>query len=85
MPVEVELTATHLGYMEFRLCARDDEKSHLEQSCYDANLLKRADGSGTKYYIKQAAGSHYASYDLVLPKGVHCNHCVLQWHYQTGN
>jgi len=85
MHVEVNLTATHKGYMEFRLCGRDDVKSHLDQSCYDENILERPNGKGTKYWITQESGTHYASYDLVLPTAVNCRRCVLQWTYITGN
>jgi len=70
--------------MEFRLCGRDDVKSHLNQSCYDEHVLERPNGKGTKYRITQKNGPHYASYDLILPNSVHCHRCVLQWTYISG-
>ncbi|OXA55288.1 uncharacterized protein LOC118435297 [Folsomia candida] len=85
IPVEVELTATHYGYFEFRLCAKNDPVSHLDQACYDQHLLQRTKGLGTRYYIRQQSGTHYATYNLTLPTGVVCSSCVLQWHYETGN
>jgi len=86
MPIEVELTATHYGYLEFRLCAKNDPASHSDQTCYDEHVLQRPNSvDGSKYYIKSQYGTHYASYNLTLPKDVTCSHCVLQWHYQTGN
>lgn len=85
MPVEVDVTASHYGYFQFRLCAKDDTESHLTQDCYDENLLKLAGKQTTKYEIPVQGQPYWAKYTLQLPKGVHCKHCVLQWHYRTGN
>ncbi|XP_017065794.2 uncharacterized protein LOC108104322 isoform X2 [Drosophila eugracilis] len=40
MTIRVELTASHMGYFEFRLCPNRIAK----QSCFDQNLLRIIDG-----------------------------------------
>ncbi|CAL8087627.1 unnamed protein product [Orchesella dallaii] len=85
IPIEVELTTSHKGYFQFRLCAKDDADSHRDQNCFDEHLLELADGSGTNYKIPIEGGYYYADYNLTLPKDVTCEHCVLQWHYEAGN
>jgi len=82
IPITVELTRSHLGYFEFRLCAEDAIRAHLSQSCYDQHLLQLADRSGTQYPIQN--GSGYYQLKLKLPNRVHCRKCVIQWHYRTG-
>ncbi|CAL8087630.1 unnamed protein product [Orchesella dallaii] len=86
IPIEVELTTSHKGYFQFRLCAKEDADSHRNQTCFDEHLLELSDSSGaTDYKIPIDGGYYFADYNVTLPKGVTCNHCVLQWHYETGN
>ncbi|ODM94570.1 hypothetical protein Ocin01_12109 [Orchesella cincta] len=85
IPVEVELTTSHKGWFEFKLCSKEDTASHLDQACFDEHPLELADGSGTKYKVPIEGGYYYAEYNLTLPKEVTCEHCVIQWHYETGN
>ncbi|ODM87225.1 hypothetical protein Ocin01_19456 [Orchesella cincta] len=48
IPVELELTMSHNGWFEFKLCSKEDTASHLDQVCFDEHPLELADGSGTK-------------------------------------
>jgi len=77
--VEVELTVAHMGNMEWRLCTNTGSAS--SQSCFNQNVLRLASG-GTKYPV---SGSGMHRIRVVLPSGVRCNHCVLQWNYRAGN
>ncbi|ROT79001.1 hypothetical protein C7M84_002280 [Penaeus vannamei] len=52
LTIEVELTKSHLGYFEFRLCVNNDPSKIITDECLDQNLLEMADGSGTKFYIE---------------------------------
>lgn len=72
--VEAEITAPHMGFMEWRLCA---DPLWQEQDCFDKNLLQIADGSGSRVEVGNQAGIFWAK--LKLPDGVVCDHCVIQW------
>jgi len=44
------------------------------------------DPSSTKFYIPPDLGkSGILSYPVILPRGVTCNQCVVQWVWKTGN
>jgi len=77
--VEVDLTTSHLGNMEWRLCADANDES---QECFNRHVLQLADGSGTKY---PAGPTGMYRTRVKLPDGVRCNHCVIQWNYRAGN
>lgn len=38
--VDVDITANHKGWFEFRLCPNNDVKKVASQTCFDNNLLK---------------------------------------------
>lgn len=70
--IRVELTASHMGYFEFRLC--DD--INARQKCLDKNLLKIISGSpfisfpndvSTRFYPRN--GSRIYEIRAQLPKG----------------
>ncbi|CAD6995484.1 unnamed protein product [Ceratitis capitata] len=88
IPIRVELTASHMGYFEFRICPQPDAR----QECLDRYLLKIISGSPnqpapndleTRFYPRN--GSRIYEVIATLPKGLTCNHCVLQWRYIAGN
>ena len=83
MPVNVEITAHHYGWFEFRLCVNNDIKKRATQQCLDAGLLTMVNGS-TRYYLHQGQGR--ATYRILmrLPDDVTCSQCVMQWKYHTG-
>ncbi|XP_062121789.1 uncharacterized protein LOC133835752 [Drosophila sulfurigaster albostrigata] len=85
--IRVELTASHMGYFEFRLCPKPSAK----QSCLDENLLEIISGSplvrsttdlDTRFYPRN--GSRIYEIKAQLPE-ILCNQCVLQWRYVAGN
>ncbi|CAG7710002.1 unnamed protein product [Allacma fusca] len=82
--VDVELTSSHKGYFEFRLCPWNQVNVPEEQTCFDRYLLPLADGSGTRMIVPTFQAGHYKT-KVVLPSGVKCSQCVFQWTYITGN
>lgn len=72
--VAAEVTAPHMGYMEWRLC---DNPRWESQDCFDRYPLPIADGSGTKLEVGREAGIFWAK--VKLPDKVVCEHCVIQW------
>ncbi|OXA61453.1 uncharacterized protein LOC110841931 [Folsomia candida] len=75
IPVSVEIAAGHDGWYEFRLCDYSNTGVESEE-CFDNHLLRLADGSTR---IKNAGNSVTAQ--VVLPAGLTCTRCVLQWHW----
>ena len=41
----VEITAAHMGYMEFRLCANNDVTTEATQECLDQTVLRDRAGN----------------------------------------
>ncbi|WIA16618.1 hypothetical protein OEZ85_013285 [Tetradesmus obliquus] len=88
--VNVRLQVNHGGRLTFRLC---DRRTNLDQGCFNARTLQRADGRGPHWYIltgswagTNAGRPETASFDLSLPSGISCpNGCVLQMEYFTYN
>ncbi|XP_017855741.1 PREDICTED: uncharacterized protein LOC108608728 [Drosophila arizonae] len=87
MTIRVELTASHMGYFEFRLCPKPSAK----QLCLDENVLPIISGSpsqrspsdlDTRFYPRN--GSRIYEIKARLPDLL-CNQCVLQWRYVAGN
>ncbi|XP_064596455.1 uncharacterized protein LOC135463065 [Liolophura sinensis] len=81
--IHIELTARHLGWMEFKLCPTNDAKRIATQQCLDRNVLQRADGAGTKTFVDNEVRHYHLQYRL--PAGLSCVQCVFQWRYHTGN
>lgn len=81
--VSVELTTSHMGYFEFRLCPNNDAGRRVTQQCLDRFLLRQPDGS-TRFPVTSPAQG-IRNVQLVLPSGLECTQCVLQWKYNTAN
>ena len=76
--VDIELTSNHLGYFEFRVC--DLAANHLEEAtadCLRKNLLR--DPLGHNRFHVPSSMNGLKTYQLVLPKNMHCDHCVFQF------
>jgi len=80
--IEVEMTQSHLGFMEFRLCANPGNNAGESQACFNQNLLQRADGGGSRVVV---TGTGWYRVQFRLPANVRCTRCVLQWNYRAGN
>ena len=76
-----DVTANHLGWIEFRLCARDSRSTPLTHQCLDQHVLADVKGE-TRFWIGSAKG--VLKFQIRLPAGVTCKECVIQWKYNTG-
>lgn len=75
----MQITASHLGFWEFKICP-DPERN--DQECFDEYVLELENG-GTKYYPTRGSTTYNVNYRL--PRDLVCEHCVLQWRYTAGN
>jgi hypothetical protein len=77
------LTASHLGFFEFRLCPDTSMETEVNQECLDDNLLTLFH-KDTRFNITD---SNPRIYEITasLPLGLTCQRCVLQWTYTAGN
>ncbi|XP_041356320.1 uncharacterized protein LOC121373666 [Gigantopelta aegis] len=82
--VQVDVTANHGGYFEFRLCPLKSYMMEATQACLDRLLLEQPDGS-RKYHVDQKLRAQVFSVRLRLPKSVTCDRCVMQWKWNTAN
>lgn len=86
---KVVFTANHRGRWSLRLCpvpagsSPAQERRAVTQACFDRHVLRRADGKGAFTNVPGTASRMKARY--VLPKGLRCSRCVMQWTYETGN
>lgn len=93
--IRIELTANHKGYFEFRLCPHNSPHNTVSQTCLDKYVLQQArtrDGKThgdepavqdpARYYPE--SGSKVFEMRYMLPKGLTCTQCVLQWRYFAG-
>ncbi|XP_005092248.1 uncharacterized protein LOC101851710 [Aplysia californica] len=81
--VKVQLTKSHLGWFEFRLCPNNNVNRAVTQECLDSNLLESPNGF-TRYNVRSWDAMVH-SLKVRLPRGVTCTQCVLQWKYNAGN
>ncbi|CAG5125719.1 unnamed protein product [Candidula unifasciata] len=66
---QVDLTANHKGYFEFKICPTNDPKKQETQECFDPYPPDNA----------------LRSISVTLPKDLTCEFCVLQFRYHAGN
>ncbi|KAJ6644135.1 hypothetical protein Bhyg_09101 [Pseudolycoriella hygida] len=82
IPIEVQLTAAHLGFFEFRICNQPGNHNGETQACFNQHLLQRTDGGGSRVNVD---GPRTYSQQFRLPANLRCTRCVLQWNYRAGN
>ncbi|XP_033748370.1 uncharacterized protein LOC117333264 [Pecten maximus] len=80
--IEIQVTASHHGFFEFRLCPNNDPSKPVTQECLDRHVLKQPDGK-TRVIEVGRAQTYRAK--LILPDRVTCSQCLLQWKWNTGN
>lgn len=83
--VVIELTASHKGWMEFKICPNDDPKKTVTQDCLDKHVLQIADTRNSKHHITSENSYQKIKLNLQLPPAVKCKACVFQWKYNAGN
>ncbi|XP_034176901.2 uncharacterized protein LOC117602697 [Osmia lignaria lignaria] len=80
--VKVQLTANHRGTFRFNLCQLMNEHHVETEECFDEHPLQLADGS---YELSVPPSKAKFDIPIRLPANFTCEHCVLRWHYRTGN
>jgi len=90
--VEIQLTAHHQGFFQFKICKMERNMIMEDEACFDSDdsLLSFANGdtefSVTNFFPSSPNKSGYwYEFQIRLPADLECDHCVLQWRYHTGN
>ncbi|XP_028410304.1 uncharacterized protein LOC114532917 [Dendronephthya gigantea] len=78
--VKIKITANHLGSFKFRVAPMTQQP--ITQSDLNKILLRMPDG---KSEWKLPPGSGVYTITLQLPRGLTCEHCVMQWWWSTAN
>ncbi|KAF5281669.1 hypothetical protein FQR65_LT14599 [Abscondita terminalis] len=78
--VTVLLTQNHRGSFSFSLCRLVNSSLPEEEDCFRPVLF--LDGSDK---VTIAPGNGNFTYQVRLPEGITCEHCVFRWNYRTGN
>jgi len=83
IPIQIEITANHWGHFEFKLCANNDVTQDPTQECFDKTPLLTPSGAD-KWWVPTHDTKFY-DLEMVLPAGVTCDQCIIQWTYVAGN
>uniref|UniRef100_A0A0B6ZZ67 Chitin-binding type-4 domain-containing protein n=1 Tax=Arion vulgaris TaxID=1028688 RepID=A0A0B6ZZ67_9EUPU len=82
--IRLQITVSHKGYHEFKICnVQRTGGIEATQECLDATVLE--DENGAKKFYNGTESTGYFEYILVLPEGLTCSHCVIQWRWKCGN
>lgn len=82
LPVDVQLSANHMGNFYFQLCNLDANNGQETDACFEQNKLRLTNGADR--YTLTVSGPGRFPVQLQIPAGLRCNHCVLQWTYVAG-
>jgi len=85
--IEIDISANHWGHFELKICPVDGKKSLATQECFDKHPLVLADNPRShQFYVPlDSPKITKFNYQVVLPYGLTCSQCVIQWTYYTGN
>lgn len=82
LPVDVQLSANHMGSFFFQLCNLDANNGEESDVCFEQNKLRLTSGSD-RYTLTVSEPGRF-DVQLQIPAGLRCTHCVLQWTYIAG-
>ncbi|XP_060576961.1 uncharacterized protein LOC132734272 [Ruditapes philippinarum] len=82
IPITIDVTTNHGGFFEFRICPNNNPARPVTESCLNMNILRQPNGE-TKWRLP--AGTKQFTLNLVLPRGLTCSQCVLQWKWNTAS
>lgn len=83
IPVTVDVTANHRGRFVFSVCPAPSSVEDPTQECLDASVLSTSSGLASFPLPSTSTGKF--SLEVLLPPGLQCDHCLLQWTYIAGN
>merc|ERR1712098_241971 len=81
--IAIDITTNHKGHFNFRLCPWNNVHQDPKQDCFEQHLLKRPNGD-TDFMVTTWDRGYWNS-TWVLPAGVTCDQCILQWTYTAAN
>ena len=73
-----KIQANHLGYSSFYICKLDGSSADATQECLQKTLLLQPNGDSKYFHPNDQGFQGPLNVNLVLPKDLTCNHCVLQ-------
>ena len=74
--------ANHKGFFAFNLCPQNNPIKTVEASCFEQYPLKMRNGD--KYFYIKTSLPGRQSFQILLPHGLECWHCIIQWTYVAG-
>ncbi|XP_054166723.1 uncharacterized protein LOC128964190 [Oppia nitens] len=81
----INITANHMGFFQLKLCPTTSMNKEVTQKCLDSHTLEIV-GSKDKYkYNVPGEKPKVYTIPTLLPKGLTCKRCVIQWTYTAGN
>jgi len=85
--VEIDISANHWGHFELKICPTNGKYSRATQDCFDKHPLVLADNQKShQFYVPlDSPKITKFNYKVILPFGLSCSQCVIQWTYYTGN
>jgi len=94
IPIIIDITANHQGYMEFKMCANNDIFLDPDQRCFDSSPALKVGNPEEEPSLKDW-GRAFPIHDYAtglrlmyvqLPLEIEsCDQCILQWTYHAGN
>lgn len=82
--MKAEITANHKGHFQFQLCPLNNSKEIEEEECFEKYPLPLAVDGSYKYQLPSQEPGFFET-DIILPKEIFCDHCVLRWEYVAAN
>ena len=82
--IEIELTANHHGRFTLKICPVVAGRNEATQACLDQNPLRQLDGE-QEFPIEETGQKVVVRRSAVLPRGLVCTRCVLQWTWTSAN
>jgi len=83
--VAIEVTTSHMGHFNYKLCPNNNVHQDPKQDCFDAHPLHLAGGDRGEELAITEWGRRYWNTTVQLPPGLTCDQCILQWTYTAGN
>lgn len=89
IPIIVDITANHQGYIEFKICANNDIFMDPDQSCFESrHPLWVGGGDPLANHRRYPVYDYETGLRLIyakLPLDLTCKQCIIQFTYVAGN
>ncbi|RUS78947.1 hypothetical protein EGW08_013288, partial [Elysia chlorotica] len=81
--VSIQITMNHKVRFQIQFVVSRLNRQYSDQDCLDKHLL--ADDTGRTRFDSPSDSTGLFDFYLVLPSGVTCPQCMLQWKWRAGN